>query len=752
MPTLRVLFLWHQHQPYYKDLVTGRYRLPWVRLHALKDYYGMVKLLDEFPTVHQTVNLVPSLISQIEDYVSGNARDPFFDIAAHPAAEMSAEERAFALKYLFQANEQHVIGRYPRYAELFRSMQSNQHDPEALQRAFAPQDITDLQVLSQIAWFDEFFLEERDIAALITKGRGYSLDDQKFVMAKQRELIGRVLPAHRSAQERGLVELSTTAFYHPILPLLCDTDIGRVSTPNLPLPQRFVHPEDAREQIERSITLCERVFGMKPRGAWPSEGSVSEEVLGIASNLGINWLATDEGVLGRSLGSYFHRDGDGRLTNGGAERLYNIYRYEKNDAHMHMVFRDHSLSDLIGFVYAGVPAETAAEDMLRRIRYAAQPVLDSGRDAVVSIILDGENAWEFYPQSGREFLRRLYDGIAKEPGMEAATISEAIAKQKDFAPLKSLVPGSWINANFNVWIGAPEDNKAWDFLKATHDFYDENAPRADENARKLAYEELLIAEGSDWNWWYGPEHHSANDADFDELYRKHLSNVYAALGGSPPEYLAHPITTARPEGDDFTFTRQMAYIHPRIDGDITGYFDWVGAAMYSADRRTSAMHGREFVLQSIYAGIDNENFYGRVDIDPQALASDIDIFLNLGIAGAKDGSAKSQSRIKITAPIQQGTLGSWSVASISHRENDGQGAEERPLDPAQSGVAVRWKRILEFQVPLSLLRVSIGSHQNPEKVTFQCAAWKNKLPIDSLPAHGAIEIPAVEEEALEFVV
>ncbi len=261
MPTLRVLFLWHQHQPYYKDLVTGRYRLPWVRLHALKDYYGMVKLLDEFPTVHQTINLVPSLISQIEDYVSGNARDPFFDIAAHPAAEMSAEERAFALKYLFQANEQHVIGRYPRYLELFRSMQSNQHDPEALQRAFTAQDITDLQVLSQIAWFDEFFLDEPDVAALITKGRAYSLDDQKFVMTKQRELIGRVLPAHRSAQERGLVELSTTAFYHPILPLLCDTDIGRVSTPNLPLPQRFVHPEDAREQIQRSIALHERVFG-----------------------------------------------------------------------------------------------------------------------------------------------------------------------------------------------------------------------------------------------------------------------------------------------------------------------------------------------------------------------------------------------------------------------------------------------------------------------------------------------------------
>jgi alpha-amylase/alpha-mannosidase (GH57 family) len=755
MPTLRVLFLWHQHQPFYKDLVTGRYRLPWVRLHALKDYYGMVKLLDEFPTVHQTINLVPSLITQLEDYVSGDARDPFFDIAAHPAGEMSSEERAFALKYLFQANEQHVIGRYPRYLELFRMQQSNQHDPEALQRAFTAQDITDLQVLSQIAWFDELFLEEPDIAALVGKGRGYSIDDQKFVMAKQQELISRVLPAHRSAQERGLAELSTTAFYHPILPLLCDTDIGRVSAPGLPLPQRFQHPEDAREQIQRSIALHERVFGAKPQGAWPSEGSVSEEVISIASGLGINWLATDEGVLGRSLGAYFHRDGDGRLTNGGVDRLYNIYRYEKADAHMHMVFRDHSLSDLIGFVYAGVAAETAAEDMLRRIRYSAQPVLDSGRDAVVSIILDGENAWEFYPRSGREFLRRLYDGIAKDPGMEAATVSEAIGKHKDFAKLGSIVPGSWINANFNVWIGAPEDNKAWDFLKAARDFYDEAAPRAEESARKLAYEELLIAEGSDWNWWYGPEHHSANDADFDELYRKHLSNVYAALGSSPPDYLAHPITTARPEGEDVIFTPQMAYIHPRIDGDISGYFDWVGAAMYSADRRTSAMHGKEYVLRTIYAGIDENTFYGRVDIEPESLQGEMEIVLNVESAAAADqppNEALTGKRLKISVPISQAGLGEWTVASISPPSGNGQSEKEERLDAAQAGVLVRWKKIVEFQLPLQLLGVLTRSHQQSHRINLHCAAWKNKLPIDSLPLHGAISIPVVEEEELEFAV
>ncbi len=250
MPVLRVIVLWHQHQPFYKDLVTGEYRLPWVRLHALKDYYGMVKLLDEFPNVHQTFNLVPSLMTQIQDYVDGTAHDPFLDVAAKPARDLSAEERRFALQYLFQANPVHMIGRYPRYRELWERFRGAGDSPERAEKYFQPQDFTDLQVLSQIAWFDEFFLDDPDIAALVKKEQCYSLDDQRLVIARERELLGRVLPAHRAAAQQGRIELSTSPFYHPILPLVCDTNMGGVSTPGLPLPQnRFRHPEDAREQL-----------------------------------------------------------------------------------------------------------------------------------------------------------------------------------------------------------------------------------------------------------------------------------------------------------------------------------------------------------------------------------------------------------------------------------------------------------------------------------------------------------------------
>src|SRR6201987_3075822 len=572
MPSLRVILLWHQHQPFYKDLVTGEYRLPWVRLHALKDYYGMVKLLDEFPNLHQNFNLVPSLMVQIQDYVEGTAEDPFLRVAAKPARDLTLEERRFALQYLFQANPQNLIGRYPRYRELWERFRLYGDHPERAERYFQAQDFTDLQVLSQVAWFDECFLEEKDVAALVAKGHNFSLEDQKFVIARERELMGRVLPAHATAAKKGSIEISATPFYNPILPLICDTNARAASTPGLPLPQnRFRHPEDARQQLTRGLDLHQKVFGVRPKGIWPSEGSVSEEVLAIANSLGVQWMATDEGVLGRSTGVFFARDGNGQLPGNLAEKLYNIHRYENGSTAMNMVFRDHTISDLIGFVYSGMPPADAARHLINNIKEAAKPVLAKGRDAVVSIILDGENAWEYYPKSGREFLRRFYDGLQREPGVEAVTISEAIARHKDFGKMTSLLPGSWINANFNVWIGAPEDNRAWDYLHHAREFYAQHAAGAGENQRKLAFDELLIAEGSDWNWWYGPEHHSANDREFDELYRKHLSNVYQALGSRPPDHLAQPILegVGRP-----SFAPQMAYIHPTLTGHTARHFEW----------------------------------------------------------------------------------------------------------------------------------------------------------------------------------
>jgi alpha-amylase/alpha-mannosidase (GH57 family) len=746
MAQIRVVVLWHQHQPFYKDLVTGQYRLPWTRLHALKDYYGMVKLLDEFPNVHQTFNLVPSLVTQIQDYVAGDAQDAFLKVAATPAGDLSLEERRFALQYLFQANSANVIGRYPRYRELFERFRSAGDSPERAEKQFQAQDFTDLQVLSQIAWFDEFFLQEKNIADLIRKQRNYSLEDQAFVIATQPSLLGRVIPVHAEAAKKGLIEISTSPFYHPILPLLCDTQIGATSSPGLPLPQnRFRHPEDARDQLQRGLDFHEQIFGVRPAGVWPSEGSVSEEALAIAHQLGVQWMATDEEVLGRTLGLHFSRDGYGRLSRDLAQRLYTIHRYENAGMQMNMIFRDHTLSDLIGFVYSGMPPQDAANNLIQKIKESAESVLSSGQDAMIPIILDGENAWEYYPQSGREFLRRFYDGLAKDPSIEAVTVSEAIARHQNCSSLHGLVPGSWINANFNVWIGAPEDNKAWDYLSRARDFYTERAPSATEEQRKLAYEEILIAEGSDWNWWYGPEHHSSNDRDFDELYRKHLSNVYQALGGTPPDYLAQPIAGAieRP-----SFTPQSAYIHPGVTGDMVRYFEWMGAARYTADRRSGSMHGKQFLLDAIHAGIDEQSVYGRLDFIQQIPDDDFQIVVNVESWESR-GSA-SRQEVRLEAVVEKREMRSWKATS-----RDGTQTLASAMDPGMARVALA--RNFEFRLPLAWLQAlprsisKIREEENsgmPTRLRLRFSLWSNRLPVDALPVEGWIELELLNEEDL----
>jgi alpha-amylase/alpha-mannosidase (GH57 family) len=726
-PAIRLLFLWHMHQPYYKDLVTGEYRLPWVRLHALKDYYGMVKLLEEFPGVHQTFNLVPSLMIQLQEYVNGTARDPFLEAASTPAPEMTLAEKIFALHYLFQANADNMIGRYPRYRELWQEFHTQPLNAPVAAERLSNADITDLQVLSQIAWMDEFFLADPVIAELIRKGRDYSLADQELVIAKEREFLGKVLPEYATAARRGAIEISASPFYHPILPLVCDTNMGAASHTGLPLPsRRFVHPEDAREQIERGLALHEQVFGVRPRGMWPSEGSVSNEVLAIAHGLGVNWVATDEGVLCRSIGMGFCRNGNGTLDAAAAEQLYCVHRWEQGSAAMNMVFRDHSLSDLIGFVYSGVPAKDAAEDFIRRVKESAAPVLAQGKTVVVPIILDGENAWEYYPQSGREFLRRLYDAIQRDPIIEALTVSEAIARETEPQRLSSIFPGSWINANFDVWIGAREDNIAWDHLSAARAFYAQSADHASPEQRRLALEELLIAEGSDWNWWYGPEHHSENDRDFDELYRKHLSNVYLALGSAAPDTLAQPIAGSYQEPQ---FTPQTAYIHPRIDGRAIGYFEWLGAAAHVADRHSSAMHGKLFLLDTGYAGIDEENLYCRLDfIDEPAEWAKGDTRLTVTIESI---SSTTPTMHRLETDISGGRVRAWTFG-----QNGNSGAQPE-------SIRVSLESLFECRVPLELLQASPGA-----ALRVRFLLWRDRLPLDALPQDGAIEVRLLPESEL----
>ena len=577
-------FIWHMHQPFYKDLWTGQYKLPWTRLHALKDYAGMVRVLEEFPSVRQTFNLVPSMVSQIAEYAAGTASDPFFECAAIPAEALTEAQQTFVLRYFFQANVDKIIRRYPRYFELY----------EKRRGPLSIQELRDLQILSQLAWFDEDLLaKDQELKELVRKGREYSRAEQELMIRKQRESLAAVLPVYRDFAARGQIEIATTPFYHPILPLLCDSDIAAVSRPGVTLPSRFQYPQDALTQLERARTYMQDMLGVMPTGLWPSEGSVSDEALAMAAGCGFKWAASDNGVLSRTLEKA-----------AGCDETYQQYLWQQGDREMRLLFRDHYLSDLIGFEYSRMGAEQAADHFLARIRENT-----SRHDVLVPIILDGENAWEWYEANGRPFLRALYQRISDDPRLEATTVSQALERY-DTRPLQHVVPGSWINANFDIWIGAEEDNQAWELLLDARRVYDEYAAQTMEIARLLAYEELLIAEGSDWCWWYGPEHGSDNRPEFDQLYRDHLSNVYRALGLDPPAQLSHPILKSQ---DGELHEPPSNPIHVTLDGEVTSAFEWMGAGRYRPDSRSGAMHGGGIVAGEIFYGSNGTELFVRLD-------------------------------------------------------------------------------------------------------------------------------------------
>jgi alpha-amylase/alpha-mannosidase (GH57 family) len=523
---------------------------------------------------------------------------------------------------------------------------------------------------------------------------------------KEITLLQAVLEEHRRAAERGQIEVSTSPFYHPILPLLCDTNIARESHPGVPLPRRrFHHPEDARDQLRAAIQQHERVFGMRPRGLWPSEGSVSEEALGIAAAEGFAWAASDEGVLSRSLGIGFPRHGDGTVA--GGRELYRPRRLETSSGPITLFFRDHEISDQIGFVYSSVAPEAAAASLLNRIRQAGRSAGD--QPAVVSVILDGENAWEFYPENGRPFLRAFYGLLASDREIRAVTASEAIQLCEP-GTLPRLLPGSWINANFDVWIGAEEDNHAWDLLSDARDFLALHSakPGLDTQAEALARQELWIAEGSDWCWWYGPEHSTANDEEFDWLYRKHLSNIYGLLGASPPDSLAVPLK--RPRGAALNVP-PSGEIRATVDGLVTNYFEWLGAGVYCPSSHSGSMHGPAPPVNAVYYGYDDEAFYLRVDFNHVFLQSNPHFELRLALQGS--------SLVRVQTEIVHGEL-----HNPQYWKNDA------AIDDAVDRLATALGRIYELRLARSLAGIA------DRTVRLQITVWDNSVPIQVIPQEG----------------
>jgi alpha-amylase/alpha-mannosidase (GH57 family) len=713
-----LMLLWHMHQPFYKDLAEGVYAMPWVRLHALKDYYGMVAVLKEFPEFHATFNLVPSLVSQIQEYARDDVREQAFELAFMPATSLSPGERTKLIEFSFQLNLKNLINRFPRLRELYDKFHSG--NAKDVARFWEPRDLIDLQVLSQLAWFDEIYLSsDETVRGLVQKGRGYTEEDKLLVRKKEIEICNVILEEYRNASERGQVELSTSPFYHPILPLVCDSNIAAESHPGVRLPRRaYQHPEDAVEQLQAAVRLHEEVFGRRPHGLWPSEGSVSDEVLRLAAEEGFDWTATDEGVLGRSLQVGFSRHADGTLDR--ARELYQPYRFQTEPRPISIFFRDHYLSDLIGFVYANMPPHAAAHDLHQRIRDAGRSAGDG--PCVVSIILDGENAWEFYSGNGREFLKSFYAKVVEDPELKAVTASEALELCEQ-GSLSHMVPGSWIDANFDVWIGADEDNRAWDLLSEARECFDRNKARnvPPPPNREMARQELWISEGSDWCWWYGPEHSSGHDEEFDLLYRKHLSNIYRLLGESPPDNLALPIKAVELREVNYPPTGNVA---PCIDGLVTNYFEWLGAGLYLPDAGSGSMHGMRNYLEAFYYGCDRNALSLRLDFPPAFVQEHSSFEVRITLDG--------DSHARLHAPVYEGA-----IRQIEFWQGD------EPLrypTATAEHLQASFSQIFEVRLDFELLKVASGG-----RIKLQVSLWANDLPLQVMPQEGFLTLELSEE-------
>jgi alpha-amylase/alpha-mannosidase (GH57 family) len=584
------------HQPNYLDPKRGYYSMPWVRLHATKSYYDMAMLAERFPEMGLTFNLVPSLLEQLEDY-AGGAEDFELILSRKDTVDLSPEDKEAILTRFFQANLKTMIKPHSRYMELLqlRGIHGTRRDIESALRKFAAQDYLDLQVLFNLCWFGfSAVSEDADLKKLVRKGRYYTVEDRDFVLEKQLDIISGLLSLYRKLWEDGSIDISTSPFYHPILPLLCDTSIAQVAMPGCLLPLRpFSQPEDAVKQIEMSLEYFKDKFGKKPAGMWPSEGSVSPQTIEFIRNAGLSWAATDEEILAKSV-KIFNRSRD-------------LYRPWNADG-VAVFFRDHVLSDQIGFVYSRNPAKVAVDDFTGRLKAIAST--GSGSARCVSVILDGENPWEYFPNSGKGFLETLYTRMLSEKYLKPVSFTNYLKDNPPAGKIKSIFPGSWINGNYDTWISDQEEADGWDALNNARETLVKNEKKLSDDDKKEAWNEIYRAEGSDWFWWYGEDHTSPNDPEFDRLFRTHLERVYTILGIEPPPETTEPIIRKQVIRADVEPT---GFVTPVIDGKTTTFYEWLSAGWVPTSGPAGAMSGGDPLISSIYYGFDLSSLYMRMD-------------------------------------------------------------------------------------------------------------------------------------------
>jgi alpha-amylase/alpha-mannosidase (GH57 family) len=727
---IALAFLWHQHQPYYPDDLTGENPMPWVRLHGVKSYYGMAVQLRDVPEMACVINLVPSLLVQLRQYTEEGKADRPLLAARLPADGLSEADSLYLLDHFFMANPEQMIRPWPRYQELFQRRAVGRSTAQEVLRHFSTADLRDLQVLFNLAWVHPLAVQrDAGLRELVAKGRGYSEKEKQWLLDKHVDILREIIPLHRQLAESGQVELTTTPFYHPILPLLLDKKLARESLADARLPH-FTggYPEDAELQVCRALDLHQQVFGQPAVGMWPAEGGVCQALVPLLARHGIRWIATDEEILSHSTQGFVGRDAHGHVRNPG--HLYRPYNVQEAGAALDVVFRDHVLSDMIGFHYQRSKPAEAVEDFFRHL-HDIDLAVQGNRPALVSIILDGENCWEHYPESGAVFLRTLYERCARSQDVRPVALGRFLKENPPQDTLPRLFAGSWINHNFAIWVGHDEDNTAWDALHRAREHLRMRQQQGHVPAERIrqAWDEIYIAEGSDWFWWFGDDHSSAQDAVFDALFRKHLQNVYLLLGDAPPADLGRPISRRSQRA---AHTLPRSFLDVKVDGRET-FFEWLAAGQYTCrnERGTMAMVTRG-PFEQVYFGFNPAELFIRVDFDRPAreALADYDA-LRFGFAEpagwelllARPGQAGSQAsgEVPVVGPLPLDLL-------LRVRE---EGGGQRLVAGGRAGV----DQIVEVAIPFDTLGVKVG-----QPVQFFVELLHGTQSRDRAPRDGAIHL------------
>ena len=718
---LYVNLVWHQHQPlYYKD-ADGVYTRPWVRAHATKDYYDMASTIAAYPDVHATINLTPVLLRQIDDFVENGAKDRYWVLAEKPASSLTLEEKSFILERFFDANWTNIIARFPRYQQLLDKRDGTDADAIASAVAsFSEQDFRDLQIWFNLAWFDPQFLEEEPLKGLVEKGGNFSEADKQIVFNEVRAVMSDIVPLHKEMQDSGQIEVITTPYAHPILPLIYNTELALVGNSSAEMPNRFSWPNDGIAHLERSVAIYEDHFGQPPKGLWPGEGAVAEEIVPLVINSGYQWMATGEPVLAKSLGiGEFTRNSQDTVQE--ADVLYRPYYVsDKNGEQIAIFFRDWVLSDLLGFEYSQTPGKEAAADLIQRLENIKVQLKTEGAKGphVVSIILDGENAWENYPYDGKDFLNEMYRLLGETEGIKTITPSQYLEKYPEQRSLDYLFPGAWFSPNYDTWIGESEETLAWNYLGEVRDHlakYDVKKQRSvPEEQLSEALDYMYLAEGSDWFWWYGADQDSGVDEYFDLGYRELLKKVYTSLGDPVPVFLDVPIIPKRPATPSQSMTGLGT---PVVDGQFDGNV-WDKAAIYDVAGGTLS------VL------LDKENLYILLESNELVKSGEKQPEIYLSVPGSEFINPFAYTEAE-TPETQLGIS-----ASFLFIEEDGKlntyAAKENGWELVETGVGAlaAGTGVVEMQLPLA----SIGDLYAGDVLQFVVVLPNEKKVLPDGPA------------------